>query len=136
MNEQLRQKILIYRSLKDQLRNDPEEVFRNFVIENKSDQSMIDLLFYEFLNPHNPRHEFLLELGINPRREYRVLEEKTGRKICSCTEPPKYIQIQAFDTLGMLSLSEELRPTVRALFASNVLSPETAAKITNRDQKL
>ncbi len=136
VNEQLRQNILIYRSLKDQLRNDPEEVFRNFVNENTSDQSIIDLLLYEFLTPHNSRHEFLLELGINPRSEYRVLEEKTGRKICSCTEPPKYIQIQAFDTLGMLSLSEELRPTVRALFASNILSPETAAKITNRDQNL
>ena len=64
------------------------------------------------------------------------MKEKTGKKICECTEPPKYIQIQAFDTLGMLSLPEELRPTVRALFSSNILSPETAAKITKRSNEV
>jgi hypothetical protein len=39
-----------------------------------------------------------------------------GGKICECTEPPKYVQIQGFDALGLLDLPEKLRPTVRALF--------------------
>ncbi|MFX0086171.1 MAG: hypothetical protein ACFFAU_10865 [Candidatus Hodarchaeota archaeon] len=136
VNDQLRQKILIYIGLKEQVNNDPEEVFRNFVHENSTNSEIKDLLLYEFITPHNARHDFLLELGINPRSKYRKLEEETGQKICSCTEPPKYVQIQAFDTLGMLSLPDSLRPTVRALFASNILSPETASKITNRDQSL
>jgi hypothetical protein len=77
-----------------------------------------------------------LELGINPRPFQRKLEEETGKKICLCTEPPKYIQIQRFDALGILDLPEKLRPTARALFTSDVLSPETAAKITKREQDL
>ncbi len=136
VSDQLRQKILGYIGLKEQVNNDPEEVFRNFVNDNSSDSEIKDLLLYEFTTPHNARHDFLLELGINPRSKHRELEEETGQKICSCTEPPKYVQIQAFDTLGMLSLPDSLRPTVRALFASNILSPETASKITKRDQVL
>ncbi len=136
VSDTLRNKILSYGGEKDLLRGDPEELFKEFVEKNLSDSEIQELLFYEFTTSHNTRHDFLLELGINPRKNRQKLEEKTGRKICECTEPPKYIQIQAFDTLGMLSLPEELRPTVRALFSSNILSPETAAKITKRSNEV
>ena len=136
VKEKLRQKILDYISSTDLASNDPEEVFQNFVQENLNDAKIKDLLLYEFTTPHNQRHDFLLKLGINPRSKYKILEEETDRKLCKCTEPPKYIQIQAFDTLGILSLPDSLRPTVRALFTSNILSPETASKITKRDQDL
>ncbi len=136
VSEQLRQKILTYGTEKDLLGGDPEEVFRNYVQDNYTNSEIKDLFFYEFTTPHNSRHDFLLKLGINPRHQRLELEKETGKKICQCTEPPKYVQIQAFDTLGMLDLPEELRPTIRALFTSKVLSPETAAKITQRGQDL
>lgn len=136
VREQLRQKILTDGTERDLLRGDPEEVFRNYVQDNYTNSEIKDLLFYEFTTPHNSRHDFLLKLGINPRHQKLELEKETGKKICQCTEPPKYVQIQAFDTLGMLDLPEELRPTIRALFTSKVLSPETASKITQRDQDL
>ena len=136
VNEHLRQKILSYGTERDLLGGNPEEVFQNYVQDNYSNSEIQDLLFYEFTTPHNSRHDYLLDLGINPRDQRLKLEKETGKRICQCTEPPKYVQIQAFDTLGMLDLPEELRPTIRALFTSKVLSPETAAKITQRDQDL
>ncbi|NHJ01937.1 MAG: hypothetical protein EAX86_07310 [Candidatus Heimdallarchaeota archaeon] len=136
VSDSLRSKILSYGGEKDLLRGDPEELFKDFVRKNYQNPEVQELLFFEFTTPHNARHDFLREVGINPRAKRRSLEEKIGKKICDCTEPPKYIQIQAFDTLGMLSLPEELRPTVRALFTSNILSPETAAKITKRDHEI
>ena len=109
-------------------------MFQNFVKEHISDESIRELLYLEFTTSHNPRHDFLLQLGINPRSSQKKIEEKSGRSICACTEPPKYVQIQGFDALGLLDLPEELRPTARALFTSKTLSPESAAKITGRDQ--
>jgi MinD-like ATPase involved in chromosome partitioning or flagellar assembly len=136
VSEKLKQKILAYATEKDQLHDDPEEIFRNYVKIYISDPTIKDLLMYEFTTPHNSRHELLLELGINPRKNQRALEIETGRKICQCTEPPKYVQIQRFDALGILDLPENLRPTARALFTSDILSPETAAKITKRDEEI
>jgi cellulose biosynthesis protein BcsQ len=136
VSEKLRKRILAYMTEKDQLHGDPEVVFQEYSRENSSNQAIKELLMYEFTTDHNSRHNFLLELGINPRTSQHKIEEETGKKICSCTEPPKYIQIQRFDALGILDLPEELRPTARALFTSDVLSPETAAKITKREQKL
>ncbi|MFX0183887.1 MAG: hypothetical protein ACFE95_12455 [Candidatus Hodarchaeota archaeon] len=135
-NEKLSKKILSYTSEKDELYGDPEEIFRKYAQEYVDDPYIRELLMFEFTTPHNSRHRFLLELGINPRPFRRKLEEETGKKICLCTEPPKYIQIQRFDALGILDLPEKLRPTARALFTSDVLSPETAAKITKRKQDL
>ena len=134
VNAQLRQNILSFQAKSKQLRIDPEEAFQNYVKENISDQQIHELLFYEFTTSHNSRHKFLLDLGINPRKKRRKIEEETGSSLCSCTEPPKYIQIQGFDALGLLDLPEDLRPTARALFASKTLSPESAAKITHRTQ--
>ncbi len=136
VNEQLRQNILAYGAEMDLLRGDPEQLFHNFVQKNFSDPEVLDLLLYEFTTAHNSRHEYLLELGINPRPNRQKLEEETGKKICTCTEPPQYIQIQPFDTLGILDLPEKLRPTIRALLTSKVLSPETSTEITERDQDL
>ena len=136
VNEQLRQKVLAYGAEMDLLRGDPEGLFHNYVQKYFSDPTVIDLLLYEFTTTHNSRHEYLLKLGINPRPKRHKLEEETGRKICSCTEPPRYVQIQPFDTLGILDLPEKLRPTIRALLTSKVLSPETSTEITKRDQKL
>lgn len=136
VKEQLRQNILAYGSEMDLLRGDPEKLFHNYVQEKFSDSQVKDLLLFEFTTAHNSRHEYLLELGINPRPERRRLEKETGKEICTCTEPPKYIQIQPFDTLGILDLPEKLRPTIRALLTSKVLSPETSTEITKRDQDL
>lgn len=136
VNEQLRQNILAYGAEMDLLRGDPEGLFHNYVQKNYSEAAIKDLLLYEFITTHNSRHEYLLKLGINPRLNRHKLEEETGKKICSCTEPPKYVQIQPFDTLGILDLPEILRPTIRALLTSNVLSPETSTEITKRDQDL
>ncbi|MHA2202869.1 MAG: hypothetical protein ACW991_04200, partial [Candidatus Hodarchaeales archaeon] len=136
VNEQLRQNILAYGAEMDLLRGDPEQLFHNFVQKNFSDPGVLDLLLYEFTTAHNSRHEYLLELGLNPRSNRQKLEEETGKKICTCTEPPQYIQIQPFDTLGILDLPEKLRPTIRALLTSKVLSPETSTEITKRDQDL
>lgn len=136
VSEKLRKRILTYVTEKDKLHGDPEKIFQEFSRENSSNQAIKELLMYEFTTKHNSRHNFLLELGINPRISRQKIEEETGKKICLCTEPPKYIQIQRFDALGILDLPEELRPTARALFTSDVLSPETAAKITKREQKL
>jgi len=136
VNEQLRQSILAYGAEMDLLRGDPEILFHNFVQKYFSDLEIKDLLLYEFTTTHNSRHEYLLELGINPRPKRQKLEEETGRKICSCTDPPQYIQIQPFDTLGILDLPEKLRPTIRALLTSKVLSPETSTEITKRDQEI
>lgn len=135
-NEQLRQKILAYGAERDLLRGNSEELFQDYVQDYLTDPIIKQLLLYEFTTPHNARHEYLIELGINPRSKRRELEEETGRKVCSCTELPKYVQIQAFDTLGILDLPEKLRPTVRAILASKVLSPETSAEITQRNQDL
>jgi hypothetical protein len=135
VNEQLRQNILAYGAEMDLLRGDPEVLFHNFVQKNFSDLDIRDLLLYEFTTTHNPRHEYLLDLGLNPRSKRQKLEEETGREICSCTDPPQYIQIQPFDTLGILDLPEKLRPTIRALLTSKVLSPETSTEITKRDQE-
>ncbi|UCG03015.1 MAG: hypothetical protein JSW11_03315 [Candidatus Heimdallarchaeota archaeon] len=136
VNEQLRQNILTYGAEINLLRGDPERLFHNYVQENYSDPKIKDLLLYEFTTSHNSRHEYLLELGINPRPERQKLEEETGRKICTCTAPPQYIQIQPFDTLGILDLPEKLRPTIRALLTSKVLSPESSTEITKRGQDL
>ncbi|MFX0014196.1 MAG: hypothetical protein ACFFB2_06875 [Promethearchaeota archaeon] len=136
VNEQLRQNILAYGAEMDLLRGDPEILFHNYVQKNISDPFVTDLLLYEFTTAHNPRHDYLLKLGINPRSKRHKLEEEIGRKICVCSEPPKYVQIQPFDTLGILDLPEKLRPTIRALLTSKVLSPETATEITKRDQNL
>ncbi|UCE13677.1 MAG: hypothetical protein JSV04_00545 [Candidatus Heimdallarchaeota archaeon] len=136
VNEQLRQKILVYGTENDLLRGNSEDLFQKFVQDNYTDPAIKELLLYEFTIPHNARHEYLMELGINPRTKQRKLEEETGRKLCSCTELPKYVQIQAFDTLGILDLPEKLRPTVSAILTSKVLSPETSAEITQRDQDL
>lgn len=136
VNEQLRQNILTYGAEMDLLRGDPEVLFHNYVQKFFSDPIVKDLLLYEFTTAHNIRHEYLLEIGINPRPFLHKLEDETGRKVCSCTEPPKYVQIQPFDTLGILALPEKLRPTIRALLTSNVLSPETSTEITKRDQDI
>jgi hypothetical protein len=136
VNEQLRQNILAYGAKMDLLRGNPERLFLNYVQKNFSDPEVKDLLLYEFTTTHNSRHEYLLELGVNPRPKRQLLEEETGRKICACTEPPQYVQIQPFDTLGILDLPEKLRPTIRALLTSKVLSPETSMEITKRDQEL
>ena len=120
----------------DEVYSNPEDIFQTYVNENIKDQEIRELLMYEFTTSHNPRHEFLLDLGVNPRSELKRLEEETGKKICNCTEPPRYIQIQGFDALGILDLPEKLRPTARALFTSDMLSPETAAKITKRAQDM
>ncbi|MHA2226006.1 MAG: hypothetical protein ACXAC8_12420 [Candidatus Hodarchaeales archaeon] len=136
VSEQLRQKIRDYGVERNLLRGASEELFEKYVKENATDLTVRDLLFYEFTTSHNERHEFLLEIGINPRFKQRELEEETGNRICSCTEPPKFIQIQAFDTLGILDLPEKLRPTARALLTSKVLSPEISAELTKRDQDL
>jgi hypothetical protein len=135
VNEQLRLNILSFQAKSDQMRIDPEEVFQNYVKANISEQSIHTLLEYEFSTRHNSRHEFLLELGINPRQNKHQIEEETGSSLCACTEPPKYVQIQGFDALGLLDLAEDLRPTVRALFASKTLTPQSAAKITHRSQE-
>ncbi len=136
VNSQLRENILNFRENSDQLRIDPEETFQNYVTENIADVSIHHLLYYEFTTSHNQRHEFLLNLGINPRSNKLAIEEETGRSLCSCTEPPKYVQIQGFDALGLLDLPEKLRPTARALFASKTLTPESASKFTFRDQNV
>ena len=130
----LRQRILNYQARYELTKIDPEEAFHSYVNENISDLKIRDLLYLEFTTSHNARHDFLLQLDINPRLFQRKIEEETGRSLCSCTEPPKYVQIQGFDALGLLDLPEELRPTARALFTSKILSPESAAKITLRDQ--
>ncbi|MHA1236909.1 MAG: hypothetical protein ACTSQ9_04535 [Candidatus Hodarchaeales archaeon] len=130
----LRQRILNYQARYELTKIDPEEAFQSYVNENISDHKIRDLLHLEFTTSHNARHDFLLQLDINPRSFQRKIEEETGRSLCSCTEPPKYVQIQGFDALGLLDLPEELRPTARALFTSKILSPESAAKITTRDQ--
>jgi len=130
----LRQRILDFQARNELTKIDPEEAFQAYVNENISDNKVRDLLYLEFTTSHNTRHDFLLRLNINPRPSQRMIEEETGRSICSCTEPPKYVQIQGFDALGLLDLPEELRPTARALFTSKILSPESAAKITQRDQ--
>ncbi|MCK4848317.1 MAG: hypothetical protein KAT16_04770, partial [Candidatus Heimdallarchaeota archaeon] len=130
----LRQRILDFQARSELTKIDPEEIFQSYVNENIMDMKIRDLLYLEFTTSHNARHDFLLQSGINPRSFQRRIEEETGRSICSCTEPPKYVQIQGFDALGLLDLPEELRPTARALFTSKILSPESAAKITLRDQ--
>jgi hypothetical protein len=130
----LRQRILNYQARYELTKIDPEEAFQSYVNENISDHKIRDLLHFEFTTSHNARHDFLLQLDINPRSFQRKIEEETGRSLCSCTEPPKYVQIQGFDALGLLDLPEELRPTARALFTSKILSPESAAKITMRNQ--
>jgi hypothetical protein len=135
VNAQLRYNILNFQAKSKQLRIDPEEAFQNYIKENLMDQNVLGLLYYEFTTSHNSRHDFLLELGINPRKEKRKIEEETGKSLCLCTEPPKYVQIQGFDALGLLNLPEKLKPTARALFASKTLSPESAAKITHRTQE-
>jgi hypothetical protein len=134
VNSQLRENILNFRESSQQLRLDPEETFNNYVTENIADKSIHNLLFYEFTTSHNQRHDFLLNLGINPRPKKLIIEEEIGISLCPCTEPPKYVQIQGFDALGLLDLPEKLRPTARALFASKTLTPESASKITFRDQ--
>ncbi len=134
VNSQLRENILNFRENSQQLKVDPEETFQKYVTENIADTSVHNLLYYEFTTSHNQRHEFLLNLGINPRPKKLSIEEEIGSSLCSCTEPPKYVQIQGFDALGLLDLPEKLRPTARALFASKTLTPESAAKITFRDQ--
>ena len=134
VSAELKQRILDYQARNELTKIDPEEAFQSYVKENLTNQKLRDLLYLEFTTTHNARHDFLLQLGINPRSFQRKIEEKTGRLICSCTEPPKYVQIQGFDALGLLDLPEELRPTARALFTSKILSPESAAKITLRDQ--
>lgn len=136
VNTILREKIINYQARSEKIKVDPEEVFQNFVKENISDPIIIDLLYYEFTTSHNMRHEFLLDLGLNPRQKLRRIEEETGSKFCDCTEPPKYVQIQGFDALGLLDLPEKLRPTARALFISQTLSPESAAKFTKRDENI
>ncbi len=136
VSNELRKKILTYMSELDKIHDNSEEIFQRFVKENLSSQEIRDLLVYEFTTDHNPRHEFLLELGVNPRSKQRIIEEETGRSLCNCTESPKYVQIQGFDALGILDLPEKLRPTARAFFTSDVLSPETAAKITKRNTDL
>ncbi|MHA2238282.1 MAG: hypothetical protein ACXAB2_07920 [Candidatus Hodarchaeales archaeon] len=132
----LRENIINYQSRSEKIKVDPEEAFQNYVKENISDPKIINLLYYEFTTPHNLRHEFLLDLGLNPRHKVRSIEEEMGGKICECTEPPKYVQIQGFDALGLLDLPEKLRPTARALFISKTLSPEAAAKFTKRSQDI
>ncbi|MHA1995628.1 MAG: hypothetical protein ACW97Z_13870 [Candidatus Hodarchaeales archaeon] len=134
VNPQLRENILNFQENSQQLRVDPEETFQNYVTENIADINIHNLLYYEFTTSHNQRHEFLLNLGINPRQKKMIIEEEIGSSLCSCTEPPKYVQIQGFDALGLLDLPEKLRPTARALFASKTLTPESASKITFRDQ--
>jgi hypothetical protein len=136
VTEQLRQNILAYGAEMDLLRGDPEILFHTYVQKHFSDLEVKNLLLYEFTTPHNTRHKYLLELGINPRLKRQELEEETGRELCSCTAPPEYIQIQPFDTLGILDLPEKLRPTIRALLTSKVLTPETSTEITQRDQEL
>ncbi len=135
VSAELKQRILNYQAINELTKIDPEEAFQSYVKENANDQKLINLLYLEFTTTHNARHDFLLQLDINPRSFKRKIEEETGSLICSCTEPPKYVQIQGFDALGLLDLPEELRPTARALFTSKILSPESAAKITLRDQK-
>ncbi|MHA1974676.1 MAG: hypothetical protein ACTSW1_16895 [Candidatus Hodarchaeales archaeon] len=134
VSEELREKIIDFGAQKDLLHGDPEELFQTFVKECH-EEDVIKLIMYEFTTKHNSRHRFLLDFGINPRKSRREIEEKTGSKLCECTKPPEYIQIQAYDALAILSLPEKLKPTARALFISDILSPETAAKITKRDEK-
>ena len=134
VSAELKQRILENQARNELTKIDPEEAFQSYVKENLADQKLRSLLHLEFTTTHNARHDFLLQIGINPRSFQRKIEEETGKSICSCTEPPKYIQIQGFDALGLLDLPEELRPTARALFISKTLSPESAAKITLRDQ--
>ena len=134
VSEVLRTKILSYGTQKDLLYGDPEELFKKFARNFLESEEIKFLLMLEFSSPHNARHTYLLELGLNPRKYKIEIEEKTGSELCSCTNPPKYVQIQAYDALAILSLPEKLKPTARALFTSNVLSPETAAKITKRDE--
>ncbi|MHA2096660.1 MAG: hypothetical protein ACW98F_18750, partial [Candidatus Hodarchaeales archaeon] len=134
VNSQLRENILNFRENSQQLRIDPEETFQNYVTENIADTDVHDLLFYEFTTSHNQRHEFLLNLGINPLYKKQSIEEEIGNSLCSCTEPPKYVQIQGFDALGLLDLPEKFRPTAQAFFTSKTLTPESASKITFRDQ--
>ncbi|MFX0171637.1 MAG: hypothetical protein ACFE9L_06935 [Candidatus Hodarchaeota archaeon] len=136
VSEKLSKKILTYAAERDRMHGDPEEIFSEYAHEFVNDPVINELLMYEFTTSHNSRHTLLLDLGVNPRPLRRKMEEETGKKICLCTEPPKYIQIQRFDALGILDLPEKLRPTARALFISDVLSPETAAKITKRKQDL
>ena len=136
VNSQLRENILSFRENSQQLKIDPEETFQNYVTDNIADINVHDLLYYEFTTSHNQRHEFLLNLGINPRHKKQSIEEEIGRPLCSCTEPPKYVQIQGIDALGLLNLSEKLRPTAQAFFTSRTLTSESAAKITLRDQNI
>lgn len=135
VKDELRQKLLAYAMEMNRLHENPEDVFRQYAQENVSDPIIKGLLMYEFTTSHNPRHKFLIELNINPRSLSKQLEEETGKLLCACTLPPRYVQIQRFDALGILDLPERLRPTARALFTSDVLSPETAAKITKREQE-
>jgi hypothetical protein len=135
VKDDLRQKLLAYATEMNRLHENPEEIFRQYAQENISDPEIKELLLYEFTTSHNPRHKFLLDLKIQPRSMAKRLEEETGKHLCDCTLPPRYVQIQRFDALGILDLPEELRPTARALFMSDVLSPETAAKITKREQE-
>ncbi|MHA1227050.1 MAG: hypothetical protein ACTSPV_09945 [Candidatus Hodarchaeales archaeon] len=135
VSEALREKILDFGAQRDLLHGDPEELFQAYVKEYHEQEDIKKLIMYEFTTPHTPRHEFLLEIGLNPRKNKREIEEKTGSSLCECTKPPEYIQIQAYDALAILSLPEKLKPTARALFTSDILSPETAAKITKRDEK-
>ncbi|MFW9777288.1 MAG: hypothetical protein ACFFE8_00460 [Candidatus Heimdallarchaeota archaeon] len=135
VRDDLRQILLAYATETNRLNENPEEIFRQYAQENISDPKTKELLLYEFTTPHNSRHKFLLDLNINPRSLAKKLEEETGKSLCDCTLPPRYVQIQRFDALGILDLPEELRPTARALFISDVLSPETAAKITKREQE-
>jgi MinD-like ATPase involved in chromosome partitioning or flagellar assembly len=134
VSSDLRQRILNFQARYELTKIDPEEAFQSYVNENIFDQIVRDLLYLEFTTSHNARHDFLLQLDINPRSSQKKIEEETGRLICACTEPSKYIQIQGFDALGLLDLPEELRPTARALFTSKILSAESAAKITLRSQ--
>jgi hypothetical protein len=66
-NEKLSKKILSYIAERDQLYGDPEEIFRKYSQEYVDDPYIKELLMFEFTTPHNSRHKFLLELGINPR---------------------------------------------------------------------
>ncbi|WP_455140223.1 hypothetical protein [Candidatus Hodarchaeum mangrovi] len=134
VSENLRTKILSYGTQKDLLHGDPEELFKEFAKNSLENEDIRFLLMLEFTSTHNARHNFLLELGLNPHKFKNQIEAKTGNLLCSCTRPPEYVQIQAYDALAILSLPEKLKPTARALFTSNVLSPETAAKITKRDE--
>lgn len=133
IDPKLEKLVINYAINNNRVHDNPEEVFNDFLQTLELDQDLLKRISLEFTTQHNTRHEFLQnQMNINPYQQKLLDEPNLSKPLCWCTKPQIYIQVQPFDTLTLLSLPEDLRPTAQSMIISNELTAELASKLSDR----